>query len=57
MQYIDRLQVRKRINFRLRLNSILKYVFLGATLSGLVVLAILLIRTVSQGFAWIDWNL
>ena len=56
MQYIDRLQVRKRINFRLRLNSILQYVFLGATLSGLVVLAILLIRTVSQGFAWIDWN-
>lgn len=56
MKYIDHSQVKKKINSRLRLNSFLKYIFLGATLFGLVVLVILLARVISQGLSWIDWN-
>ena len=56
MKYINHSQVKKKINSRLRLNSFLKYIFLGATLFGLVVLVILLARVISQGLSWIDWN-
>ncbi|OZU89359.1 phosphate ABC transporter, permease protein PstA [Virgibacillus indicus] len=56
MKYIDHKLVQKRMNSRLLKNNLLKQAFLIATLIGLVVLAILIFRVVTQGIAWIDWN-
>ena len=56
MKYIDDAQVQKRMSSRVTKNNIVKQLFLAATLFGLVFLAILLIRVISQGAAWIDWD-
>ncbi|MFC4023387.1 phosphate ABC transporter permease PstA [Oceanobacillus longus] len=56
MKYIDDVQVHKRMSSRVLKNNILKQLFLAATLFGLIFLAILLIRVITQGAAWIDWN-
>ena len=45
-----------RINKRLLLNSMVKGLFFLATFFGIVVLAILVMRIVSQGAAYLDWD-
>lgn len=56
MEYINHGRVAKRMNFRLAKNRISKYIFLFATLVGLLVLAVLIYRIVSQGLAWINMD-
>lgn len=56
MRYMDENVVNKRMKSRVRSNSILKVVFLIATLSGLIFLAALLIQTAVRGFGWLDWD-
>jgi len=46
----------KRINNRLMLNNVFKGLFFLATFFGIVVLAILVIRIVSQGASYLDWD-
>ncbi|MPM69067.1 Phosphate transport system permease protein PstA [bioreactor metagenome] len=46
----------KRINNRLLLNSAVKGLFFLATFFGIVVLAILVMRIVSQGAGYLDWD-
>lgn len=46
----------KRINNRLMLNNLFKGLFFLATFFGIVVLAILVIRIVSQGASYLDWD-
>jgi phosphate transport system permease protein len=48
--------VMRKMNMRLRLNSLSKFIFLLATLLGLVVLAVLIYRVVSQGIGWINFD-
>ena len=43
-------KVTRRTNFRLLKNNVSKYIFLLATLFGLIVLSILIYRVVSEGF-------
>ena len=45
-----------RINKRLLLNSVVKGLFFLATFFGFVVLAILVMRIVSQGASYLDWD-
>ncbi|MFZ2435045.1 MAG: phosphate ABC transporter permease PstA [Trichococcus flocculiformis] len=45
-----------RINKRLLLNSVVKGLFFLATFFGIVVLAILVMRIVSQGASYLDWD-
>src|SRR5699024_2963590 len=54
MEYIDTAQIKKRIHTRIFLNKLAKGCFYFATLFGLIVLAILLARLVSEGMAWIN---
>ncbi|MHA6259243.1 phosphate ABC transporter permease PstA [Sporosarcina sp. CAU 1771] len=44
------------MNLRLLLNSVSRYIFLLATLFGLIVLAVLISRVVSQGIGWINFD-
>lgn len=44
----------RRMNIRLLLNTISKYIFLLATLFGLAVLSILIYRVISQGIGWFN---
>ena len=46
----------KRINSRLMLNNVFKGLFFLATFFGIVVLAILVMRIVSQGASYLDWD-
>lgn len=46
--------VTRRVNMRLHLNTLSKFIFLLATLLGLIVLAVLIYRVVSQGISWIN---
>jgi len=54
MEYMDTVQIKKRISARILRNKLAKVCFVFATLFGLVVLAILLARVVSEGIAWIN---
>ncbi|CDQ38126.1 MULTISPECIES: phosphate ABC transporter permease PstA [Virgibacillus] len=54
MKYVDAAQVQKKMNGRILKNNILKTLFLAATLFGLVILAILIIRVLLQGASWIN---
>ncbi|WP_449354891.1 phosphate ABC transporter permease PstA [Virgibacillus natechei] len=56
MEHLDTNQFENKMNARVRKNKIAKGVFFLATISGLIVLAILLIRVISQSIGWIDWN-
>ncbi|MBP2078330.1 phosphate ABC transporter permease PstA [Oceanobacillus polygoni] len=56
MNQVNATKMEKRMNARIRKNNLLKGVFLLATLFGLAVLAILLVRVVTQGAAWLDWD-
>ncbi|MDB6353240.1 phosphate ABC transporter permease PstA [Trichococcus sp. K1Tr] len=46
----------KRINNRLMLNNVFKGLFFLATFFGIVVLAILVVRIISQGASYLDWD-
>lgn len=54
MHYIEAVQIKRRLNARLLLNNLSKIIFMLATLFGIFVLAVLLIRVISEGVAWID---
>ncbi len=53
---MDQAQVEKRMKRRVTTNKMMRKLFLGSTLFGLIVLAILIFRVLYQGIAWIDWN-
>ena len=52
MEHVSQNQIAKRINSRLRVNNFSKFIFLLSTLFGVVVLAVLIYRVVSQGIGW-----
>ncbi len=54
MEHINQNQMSKRLNARLRVNNFSKFIFLLSTLFGLVVLAVLVYRVVSQGIGWVN---
>jgi phosphate transport system permease protein len=54
MEHINQNQMAKKLNARLRVNNFSKFIFLLSTLFGLVVLAVLIYRVVSQGIGWIN---
>ena len=54
MQQVSPSILTRRMNARLLLNTISKFVFLASTLFGLVVLSILIYRVVSQGIGWLN---
>ncbi len=56
MKYMDINQVQKKMNTRIIKNNILKYIFFIATTFGLIVLAVLLLRVITQGIGFIDIN-
>ncbi|WP_339226296.1 phosphate ABC transporter permease PstA [Oceanobacillus sp. FSL K6-2867] len=56
MNQVNATKMEKRMHARIRKNNILKVVFLLATLFGLAVLAVLLVRVITQGAAWLDWD-
>lgn len=56
MNYINHSQVQRKMNTRLLKNSIAKILFLLSTLFGLVILAALIYRVVTQGANWIDMD-
>lgn len=56
MEHLDTIQFENKMNARVRKNKIAKGIFFLSTISGLIVLAILLIRVISQSIGWIDWN-
>lgn len=56
MKYMNNEQVVKRMSNRLGLNTIFKTLFFGATLFGLLVLAVLLYRIFTQGFDNLSWD-
>lgn len=56
MNQVNAKKMEKRMHARIRKNNLLKIVFLLATLFGLAVLAILLVRVITQGAAWLDWD-
>ncbi|WP_232725579.1 phosphate ABC transporter permease PstA [Bacillus sp. FJAT-44742] len=55
-EYIDLDLVNRKMNKRLMLNKVVKYLFLVSTFIGLVVLAILLYRVTMDSAGWIDWQ-
>ncbi|PXW86303.1 phosphate ABC transporter membrane protein 2 (PhoT family) [Pseudogracilibacillus auburnensis] len=56
IKYIDVIQVEKRMNMRVMVNTIARALFLLATCFGIIVLAILLYRVFSEGLSWININ-
>ncbi|MFD2679984.1 phosphate ABC transporter permease PstA [Bacillus seohaeanensis] len=56
MHYVNHDQVKKKMGARLVKNSIFKGIFFAATLFGLVVLAVLLYRIITQGIGYLDWQ-
>lgn len=55
-QLIDKNYVMRGISRRIVMNNIQKSIFAGATIFGLIVLAILLYRIISQGIGYLDWQ-
>lgn len=53
MELIDKKTIGKKLNGRLLLNKVLKYIFLLCTLVGLFVLATLLIDTIIDGWSYL----
>lgn len=56
MVQVNQVNVARKMNRRIQLNKLSSYLFLAATLIGLVVLAVLLYRVVSQGIGWINFD-
>ncbi len=54
MRYIDHDAVEKNMSSRLNKNSIFKWIFFAATTFGLLVLAVLLYRILTQGFGYLS---
>lgn len=54
MKHLSTQQVEKKMKSRIVLNNILKIIFLLSTLFGLVVLAVLIIRVLTQGLSYIN---
>lgn len=54
MQYLEDAKVVKRMNRRIFINKFASGLFLAATLFGLVVLAMLIYRVISDGIGWIN---
>ena len=54
MERVLERKISRRMTMRLLVNSISKYIFLLATLFGLVVLSVLIYRVFSEGFAWLN---
>ena len=54
MERVVERKVSRRMNMRLLINAISKYIFLLATLFGLVVLSVLIYRVFSEGFGWLN---
>jgi len=54
MNQLHEQKISRRTNFRLLLNNVSKYIFLMATLFGLIVLSILIYQVVSDGIGWIN---
>lgn len=54
MEYMDTIQIKKRIKARLILNKCAKACFTFATLFGLIVLVVLLSRVIFDGISWIN---
>lgn len=54
MDYINEHKMAKRMNLRILGNTISKYIFLLATLFGLVVLSILIYRVLADGIGWLN---
>ncbi|GAE26304.1 phosphate transport system permease protein PstA [Halalkalibacter wakoensis JCM 9140] len=54
MKYVDAAVVQKKMNSRLATNSIAKTIFLLSTMFGLIVLAVLIFRVLSEGITWIN---
>lgn len=56
MIQVNQANLARKMNRRIQLNKFSSYLFLAATLIGLVVLAVLLYRVVSQGIGWINFD-
>ncbi|WP_188207741.1 phosphate ABC transporter permease PstA [Alkalibacillus aidingensis] len=56
MKYIDSSLVEKRMNKRILKNNLSKILFLLATLFGLVVLVILIMRVLIEGLKWVNFD-
>ena len=56
MKQVNQANLARKMNRRIQLNKFSSYLFLAATLIGLVVLAVLLYRVVSQGIGWINFD-
>jgi len=56
MQQANHVGMTWRMNARLLLNNVAKFIFLLSTLFGLVILSILIYRVVSQGIGWINMD-
>jgi phosphate transport system permease protein len=54
MKYVDAAQVQKKMNSRLVTNNLAKTIFFLSTMFGLVVLAVLIFRVVSEGIGWVN---
>ncbi|MFC0469386.1 phosphate ABC transporter permease PstA [Halalkalibacter kiskunsagensis] len=56
MKYVDTAQVQKKMNTRLVTNNLAKSLFFVSTIFGLIVLAVLIFRVVSEGISWINFD-
>lgn len=56
MRYIDDTVVMKRMKSRLKVNKFWKAIFFIATSLALLALVILLIRILSQGMSYLNWD-
>ncbi|UTR11221.1 phosphate ABC transporter permease PstA [Evansella sp. LMS18] len=56
MKYIDLDTVNKRMTTRILINKLIKYLFLAATLFGLIVLAVLLYRVFVDTIGWLNFD-
>lgn len=56
MNYIDQEAVSRQLPKRIAINKIIRGLFFGSTLFGLVVLAVLLYDVITDSWGWINWN-
>ncbi|MFC3041160.1 phosphate ABC transporter permease PstA [Virgibacillus xinjiangensis] len=56
MRYLDPVKTKQRMQSRLKTNKALQGTFLIATLFGLFVLAVLIIRVLTEGLSWINMD-
>ena len=56
MIQVNQVNMARKMNRRIQLNKLSSLLFLAATLLGLVVLAVLIYRVISQGIGWINFD-